>query len=213
MGDGHHHAGESEQIFHDLSAGVGVEAGGDLVGDDEVVPAKCQPCDADALALPAREILAVLADEGVEAVGQGAHPVGKARRLHGVGQLLFGEILTQADVAAEGVVEEIGGLGDVAHPLVEALTVDAAQLLAVEEDAAGIVWVVLEQQLCQCRLAAAALAHENGLFLPGNGQPDTAQHRHGSTRISKAGVLALDVLKPADGLTFGRFFRAGHGVF
>ena len=34
------------------------------------------------------------------------------------GQLLFGEILTQADVAAEGVVEEIGGLGDVAHPLV-----------------------------------------------------------------------------------------------
>ena len=125
-----------------------------------------------------------------------------------MGQLLFGEILTQADVAAEGVVEEIGGLGDVAHPLVEALTVDA-----VEEDAAGIVWVVLEQQLCQCRLAAAALAHENGLFLPGNGQPDTAQHRRGSTRISKAGVLALDVLKPADGLTFGRFFRAGYGVF
>ena len=55
VGDGHHHAGESEQIFHDLSAGVGVEAGGDLVGDDEVVPAKCQPCDADALALPARD--------------------------------------------------------------------------------------------------------------------------------------------------------------
>lgn len=74
VGDGHHHAGESEQIFHDLSAGVGVEAGGDLVGDDEVVPAKCQPCDADALALPAREILAVLADEGVEAVGQGCSP-------------------------------------------------------------------------------------------------------------------------------------------
>lgn len=70
VGDGHHHAGESEQIFHDLSAGVGVEAGGDLVGDDEVVPAKCQPCDADALALPAREILAVLADEGVEASGR-----------------------------------------------------------------------------------------------------------------------------------------------
>ena len=87
MGDGHHHAGESEQIFYDLTAGVGVEAGGDLVGDDEVVPAKCQPCDADALALPAREILAVLADEGVEAVGQGAHPVGEARRPDGVGKL------------------------------------------------------------------------------------------------------------------------------
>ena len=130
-----------------------------------------------------------------------------------MGQLLFGEILTQADVAAEGVVEEIGGLGDVAHPLVEALTVDAAQLLAVEEDAAGIVWVVLEQQLCQCRLAAAAFAYEDGLFLPGNGQPDAAQHRCSGSGVGKAGVLALDVLKPADGLTFGRFFRAGHGVF
>ena len=213
MGDGHHHAGESEQIFHDLSAGVGVEAGGDLVGDDEVVPAKCQPCDADALALPAGEVLAVLADEGVEAVGQGAYPVGKARRLHGVGQLLFGEILTQADVAAEGVIEEIGCLGNVAYPLVEALTVDVPQLLAVEEDAAGIVWVVLEQQLCQCRLAAAAFAYEDGLFLPGNGQPDAAQHRCSGSGVGKAGVLALDVLKPADGLTFGRFFRAGHGVF
>ena len=72
VGDGHHHAGESEQIFHDLSAGVGVEAGSNFIGNDEVIPAEHQPCDADALALPAREILAVLADEGVEAVGQGA---------------------------------------------------------------------------------------------------------------------------------------------
>ena len=137
VGDGHHHAGESEQIFHDLSAGVGVEAGGDLVGDDEVVPAKCQPCDADALALPAREILAVLADESVEAVGQGAHPVGEARRPDGVGKLSLGEVRAEADVAAEGVIEEIGCLGNVAYPLVEALTVDVPQLLAVEEDAAG----------------------------------------------------------------------------
>ena len=145
MGDGDHHAGKSEQIFHDLPAGVGVEAGSNFIGNDEVVPAEHQPRDADALALSAREVLAVLADEGVEAVGQGAYPVGKARRFDGVGQLLFGEILTQADVAAEGVVEEIGGLSDVAHPLVEALTVDAAQLLAVEEDAAGVVGVILEQ--------------------------------------------------------------------
>ena len=145
MGDGDHHAGEGQQIFHDLSAGVGVEAGSDLIGNDEVIPAEHQPRDADALALPAGEVLAVLADEGVEAVGQGANPVGKARRFDGVRKLLFGEILTQADVAAEGVVEEIGRLSNVAHPLVEALAVDAAQLLAVEEDAAGVVEVILEQ--------------------------------------------------------------------
>ena len=213
MGDGHHHAGESEQIFHDLSAGVGVEAGGDLVGDDEVVPAKRQPCDADALALPAREILAVLADEGVEAVGQGAHPVGEARHPDGVGKLSLGEVRAEADVAAEGVIEEIGCLGNVTYPLVEALTVDVPQLLAVEEDAAGIVWVVLEQQLCQCRLAAAAFAHEDGFFLPGDRQPDAAQHRCSGPGVGKAGVLALDVLEFTDGPACRDFFRAGHGCF
>ena len=213
VGDGHHHAGESKQIFHDLSAGVGVEAGGDLVGDDEVVPAKCQPCDADALALPAREILAVLADEGVEAVGQGAHPVGEARHPDGVGKLSLGEVRAEADVAAEGVIEKIGCLGNVTYPLVEALTVDVPQLLAVEEDAAGIVWVVLEQQLCQCRLAAAAFAHEDGFFLPGDRQPDAAQHRCSGPRVGKAGVLALDVLEFTDGPARRDFFRAGHGCF
>ena len=118
-------------------------SGSRLAGISSAMMRSRQPCNADALALPAREILAVLADEGVEAVGQGAHPVGEARRPDGVGKLSLGEVRAEADVAAEGVVEEIGGLGNVAHPLVEALTVDVPQLLAVEEDAAGIIWGVL----------------------------------------------------------------------
>ncbi len=52
---------------------------------------------------------------GVEAVGQGAHPVGEARRPDGVGKLSLGEVRAEADVAAEGVIEEIGGLGNVAY--------------------------------------------------------------------------------------------------
>ena len=130
-----------------------------------------------------------------------------------MGKLSLGEVCAEADVAAEGVIEEIGCLGNVAYPLVEALTVDVPQLLAVEEDAAGIVWVVLEQQLCQCRLAAAAFAHEDGFFLPGDRQPDAAQHRCSGSGVGKAGVLALDVLEFTDGPARRDFFRAGHGCF
>ena len=128
-------------------------------------------------------------------------------------KLSLGEVRAEADVVAEGVIEEIGCLGNVTYPLVEALTVDVPQLLAVEEDAAGIVWVVLEQQLCQCRLAAAAFAHEDGFFLPGDRQPDAAQHRCSGPGVGKAGVLALDVLEFTDGPARRDFFRAGHGCF
>ena len=40
MGDGDYHAGQGEKVFHDLLAGRGVKAGGDLVGDDEIILAQ-----------------------------------------------------------------------------------------------------------------------------------------------------------------------------
>ncbi len=68
MGNSNDYAGQREQILHHLLAGFRVKAGSNLIGDDEVIPTKYQPGDADALALTARKIFTVFADESVQSI-------------------------------------------------------------------------------------------------------------------------------------------------
>ena len=213
MGDGHHHAGHGKQVLHHLGAGLGVKTGSDLVGDDEIVFAQGQPGDADALALAAGKIFAVLAQHRVKALGERCYPVGQACCRDGVGQLLVRKVFQQADVMAQGVVEDGRSLGNVPHPPVEGAAVDAAHLPAVEEDIAGVIRVILEQQLCQRGFAAAAFAHKGHFLGAGNFQCRVPQHGCCRAGVSKARVSTNDALDFADGFACFRFFRRGHGGF
>ena len=114
---------------------------------------------------------------------------------------------------AQGVVEDGRRLGNVPHPPVEGAAVNAAHLPAVEEDIAGVIRVILEQQLCQRGFAAAAFAHKGHFLGAGNFQCRIPQYGCCRTGVSKARVPASDALDFADG--FARFghFRRGHGGF
>ena len=60
--DHHHRARQAEQIVHDLLRRLGVQVRRDLIGDHRPIAADDQPRDADALALAARYVPAVLLD-------------------------------------------------------------------------------------------------------------------------------------------------------
>ena len=93
------------------------------------------------------------------------HPVGQTGSFKGTGYLLFGELLTQTDVAAQGIIEQIRCLGNIACPVVKTAAVDVPELLAVEQNITAVIRIILEEQLGQCGFSASAFTRETNLFL------------------------------------------------
>ena len=96
---------------------------------------------------------------------------------------------------------------------VEFRPVEVAHLLAVEEDAAGVIGVILEQQLGQRRFAAAALAHKSGFLGALEGEGCTVQDGFGRTGIGETDVLAGQMVDLCKRCTVRSFGFAGHGGF
>ncbi len=99
---------------------LGVEVGGGLVEHDDVGCLEHQAGQGHPLLLASREPVAALADHRVEPVGQIGHDVTDLGLLHGPEHLGLAGLGSGVDeVGPQGVVEEVGVLGDHAHHVAE----------------------------------------------------------------------------------------------
>ena len=117
--------------------------------------------DGDALALPAREADAALADHrrvALRQAGDEAVRVGRPRRRLDLGVARVR--LAEADVLRRRAVEEIGVLIDHAEPGAEPRALQRAQVAAAEQDAASLRVVEAQQQAQDRGLAGAARADD-----------------------------------------------------
>ena len=135
--DGGAVAHEVVERFLDEFFGLGVEGGGGFVENHDGRILEDGTCDAEALALPAAEFAAAVADDGLVAV------FGLEDEVVGVGDtrslfhLFGGGVLdAESDVVVYGVVEEDGVLVYVAHEFTEVVEGEAADVGAVDEDGA-----------------------------------------------------------------------------
>lgn len=97
----------------DGGLGRGVDRGGRVVDDQHLRPLQQRPCEGEALALSAGEVLATLGQFGVVAGGQGGDERVRARRLGRGDDLLVGGVLMSVgDVLADAAGEEEGLLED-----------------------------------------------------------------------------------------------------
>ena len=99
-----------------------------------------QPGDGQALAFAAGEPVATIADDGVEAVGQGPDERGDLGGLHGVpegGVVGVGPGVQQ--VGADRVVEHVRVLGDVADDVLQRLERHVADVEAADAHGARVV--------------------------------------------------------------------------
>ena len=126
-----------ERCLHEGFA-LGVERGGGFVEDQDGRVLQDGARDGEALAFAAGEARTFLADDGVVALGHAEDEVVRERHARGV--LHAGERdvgLAVGDVVAHGVVEQDGLLRDFADLLAQRGDGDVAEIVAVDEDAAG----------------------------------------------------------------------------
>ena len=160
------------------------------------------PRQAQALAFPAREGIPQLAHGGIIALGQ-AHDEVVNRRLAaglldlGIGGVPFGD----AQIAADGIVEEDGFLGDIAFHPAQVLGVDLIDGPIRDCDAALPGLPETHEQLEQCGFAAAAASHNAG----------DAAFGDGKGQILEDGFLPVGESHMADlRAGEGNLFPAGH---
>ena len=160
------------------------------------------PRQAQALAFPAREGIPQLAHGGIIALGQ-AHDEVVNRRLAaglldlGIGGVPFGD----AQIAADGIVEEDGFLGDIAFHPAQVLGVDLIDGPIRDCDAALPGLPETHEQLEQRGFAAAAASHNAG----------DAAFGDGKGQILEDGFLPVGESHMADlRAGEGNLFPAGH---
>ena len=123
----------------DGGLGLAVEVRGRLVEDDDRRRLEQQPGDREPLPLAAGEPVAAVADDRVDAVGQGAHQVRDLGRLQGVPHLEVGGAGPGVEqVGADRVVEHVGVLGDVADDVLQGLQRHVAYVVPADAHRAGL---------------------------------------------------------------------------
>ena len=216
VGDDHRGAAvhEAAQRLEDAAGRFGVEAGGGLVEEQDGRVADHGAGDGDALALPAGEHAAALADAGVVAVGQAQDEVVGVGGRGGGGDVLVGGVgAAPADVVGDGAVEDeclLEDGGDVAPQVGEC---EVAQVDVVEGDRPGVGVVGAQQQLGERGLARAAGADDGDLGAGGDLEVDVVQRGAVGAGVAELDAGDADVAAGAphaDG--FGGFFDAGFRV-
>ena len=121
--------------FQDHGLVEAVQVGGGLVQEQEGGVVEKGPGQAQPLPLPAGEGVPQLADLRIVALGEAHDEVVDRRLFAGGGDLLVGGVQPgKAEVAADGVVEQVGLLGDEALHVPEIGRVDLLHASAGEGD-------------------------------------------------------------------------------
>ena len=119
--------------------GFGIEMGGGLVENDNVRRLEEQTGDSKALLLAAGEAVAALADHGFELVGETLYEIQDLRVAKSGADLVVGGVGPGIEqVGADGVVEEMGILGDDADTLVDRVELQVADIDAADADGAAL---------------------------------------------------------------------------
>ena len=159
-----------------LRLGVDVDVRGRLVEHEDARVGDQRAGERDELALAGGELGAALADLGVVAVLQRDDEVVGADRPRGVLDLLRrGVDAAERDVVADRAAEQERLLGHDPHLRAQRGRRHVAQVVAVDEDAAGGRVVEARDELGQRRLAGAGRADQRDRLAGRHGQVDVAQ--------------------------------------
>ena len=176
----------------------GVDRRGGVVEDEHARVGEHGPGDGDALALPARQRVAPLADLRLVAVGHGAHElVGPGQAggpLDGGG---IGVGLGEGDVGGDGVAEEEGVLEHGRHRTAEVAEAHLPHVDAVEQHPAAGHVVEARDQTGDRRLAAAGGADEGDRRAGGDVEVEAVEHGVGEPlRVAERHVVEPHVPAP-----------------
>ena len=166
--------------------GLGVERGGGLVEDQYGRVAKDRARDRDALLLAAGEAIAALADGRVVAVGQRGDELVDLRRPRRLLDLPVAGLRTgEAQILADGGVEEVGLLRDQAHRGGQRGERGVAYVDPVDAHAAALGLVQARDEVGERGLARAGLADQRGGRAGGDLGTDLAQRPAGALGVAK----------------------------
>ena len=167
-----HHPGEG---VLNPQLGAGVDGGGGLVQNQHRRQAQHHAGDAQQLLLALGQHAAVLADDGVIAVGQSADEGVGVGGLRGGDHLLVGGVgLAHDDVLPDGAGLQPGVLQHHAVGGAQAVARHVADVAALDADAAGIHVVKAHQQVDDGGLAAAGGADDGDALARLHGQVEVA---------------------------------------
>ena len=187
---------------------LGVEVGRGLVEHDDRRRLEEQAGDGEPLALAAGEAVAAVADDGVEALGQGADQPGDLGRLErGPDGPVVGVGAGVEQVGADGVVEHVGVLGDVADHVLQRLQRHLAHVVAADADGARADVVEPRDQVGDRGLARARRTHQRDHLAGLGGEGDVVEHL---ARVD--GLGAGDGLEGGEGDLVGPWVAERHVV-
>ena len=160
---------EDGAVFHesvegglDEVLGLGIDAGGGFVEEEDGRVLEEGAGDGEALFFAAREFDAALADIGVELLGE-RFDEGLATGIRESGpELFFGSVAAgEEEVFAHGAVEEEGLLSHVADIFAQGGFVDLGELVPIDEDAALVVVIEARQEVDDGGFASSGGADES----------------------------------------------------
>ena len=184
--------GEAVERLLDQRLGAGVEGGGGLVQEQHRRVAEHGAGDGDALALAAGEVGAARAGEAVEAGGELVGELGDGGFAgRGLDLGVGGVEAAEADVLADGLVEEGGVLADQREMGAERAEVEVARVGAADGDAARLRLDQAGQEVEDGALAGARGADEGGGLARLRGEAEAVEDR--KLAVVEAHVLERDV--------------------
>src|SRR5216684_1088377 len=164
----------------------GIKVSGGFVEDEDGCVFQEGAGNRQALALAAGQLQTLLANPGFEPQGQLAHKLGELRLFHGCLDLrLAGSGPRQQQIGAQGVIENIGILGDDADQVAQVAQAVAADVLPVQANDAT--WWVPEAQreANQCAFAPATGADNRHAAAGAQVEADIAEHLTLTKVVSK----------------------------
>ena len=166
----------------DRLLGASIKRRGGFVENQDGGVLQDRSSDRHALFFAARKLQAALADDSAVTIGRARDEVmdvGRARRCLDA-RLAIGQIehlgSAVSDVVADAVVEQHGVLRHDADRAAQAVLRDAADVLAVDGDAAGVHIVEAEQQARERALARPRMADHRDRLACGNREIDIEQN-------------------------------------
>ncbi len=203
-----------QQVDH-LGLHRDVQRGHRLVGDDHLRAQRKPPCDADALALAAGELVRIAVDVlRVEAdhVQQLLDPAAAvALRCHfGVDVVRLPDDVPDRHTGVEGRVRVLEDHLDVAADRLEGPAGQPGDVLALEQDGAGRRALQAAEQLRDRRLAAARLPDDAEGLAPAEGEVDAVDGLHRADLLPEQDALGEGVVLDQPGHFEDRLSGHGH---
>ena len=192
MGDEQHRpvGGAVEDVVDQALGGRRVQVGGRLVEHEHRRVREQRAGDDQALALATGELAALLADEGVPAVGKAADPVEDPRPPECVLELLVGGLrASEADVLVDRRREEVRVLPRDGDPAADVLQPVLAQVAPGERDTARLGVDKALEQVGDRRLAAPARPEQRDPAARLEPQADAVEGRPFAGGLADANVL------------------------